>query len=208
MEQNCLFQKGSLRIYLQSLIATAEKDILALSEKDLAQDKIEPIVSRISTKCSLKIPVLLEGDMRMESSPTSIRIVANDDGYSRNKRQDTFIEGTKIKIIIPYTGTKELFFHRPNTNWQNFPQGDVVQNELQLTYYVRPGVHTTEQVEREYKNAVIGIKKLLSDVEKDIANHAQVLVNTINSALATRRAYFQTTQNFISELENKLKPKN
>lgn len=95
------------------------------------------------------------------------------------------ITGTAVIISIPFVGDAELFTYQPSSFSSYVPQGEIVNQEIQLTYELaKPD---TEELARRYGQDLEGIKKYLDWVARDIATFNQSLPQIAHDAVTRRK---------------------
>jgi hypothetical protein len=191
------------KIKLQAEVDRCDPDyLLKVSEYDLR----EYLVSHYS----LQSPqLLLDQVYQHEPQDVNIHIKREDDSWiihgtmggipiAASRPEYKQVTGTAIIISIPFVGDAELFGFQPSASSSYVPQGEIVSQEIRLTYELpRPDA---EGLTRRYNQDLDGIKKYVSWVARDVTAFNQSLPQIAQQSITRRKQKLLADRNMSAAL--------
>jgi hypothetical protein len=117
-----------------------------------------------------------------------------------------YIKGISVTIAIPFDGDGELFHSQPSTFTLNPPRGEIVGQELHLTY--QSVDHDAEKLKQAYTGDVNQINQYLSYVANDIKNYNESLESFVRQLVAKRKQKVLNDQGLVASLGIPLRKSN
>ena len=146
------FKNGELRAFLEEVKAKLKKEIetyelnyiLNVSEYDLQEYLI--------SKYSIESPKLIKESLYLDG-PYEVDIDVSQDlsGFIIDRNRTVYIKGTKVVVVIPFSGDGRLFYYTPSTfvEYPHPPRGEVKESEVHLIYELTE--HNSEMLKKEYQ---------------------------------------------------------
>lgn len=185
-DEEILFRAGDLSMTLAGQQAEAKRAIkdwdpdqlLAIAETDV----IDYLVAKYSVAC----PVLDRDGITQLPVSEEVRVVhdriAAFNGDTIERRM------TKIVVIVPFTGDKDVFRLHPSQSWAH-ARAQVREGELRLTWTGDPQTGMDGAViRRHFESEIDNIERTLSACRRDIDRYNNILATGMSPVIAERRA--------------------
>ena len=172
------FKNGELRAFLEEVKAKLKKEIetyepnyiLNVSEYDLQEYLIY--------KYSIEPPKLIKENLYLDG-PYEVDIDVSQDPnrFIIDRNRPVYIKGTKVVVVIPFSGDGRLFYYKPSTFSLNPPIGEVTESEVHLIYELTE--HNSEMLRKEYQKdlngdtGARGAKSFLKDLSLPVQSVVQ-----------------------------------
>jgi len=165
--------------------------LLNVSEADLC----EHLVSEYRL-----IPPVLKRDEICVSEHREVDVDISQD-FSRaifDRSGPLYIKGTSVTIAIPFDGEKDLFYYQPSTFNFNPPHGEIVGQELHLTYTITD--HDAGSLRQTYERDLGSIESYLRWVKNDIESYNDGLMQFVQNAVRKRKEKLLADAGLVSSL--------
>jgi len=194
-----LFHKeGELRNLFESQKHRIIREIEAY-EKKLIDVKAEELTNYLIDKYSLQAPILHDEDKYIAREEEADVDVSGDPMRAVfDRSRPTYIKGISITIAVPFEGDPNLFYFSPSTFTYNPPRGDVVGQEIHLSYTKTE--HNPDELNKEITRGINDIKKYLEWVNRDVGNFNSSLEPLIREAISKRKAKLQKDVDLVTRL--------
>lgn len=179
-------QTGELTKHVAKL---PRDDVLAVSETDL----VEHLVS----KYSINVPTLHREAMYVEEDDARFDI-SHQPGRDIVPGRSVFRPGTRVTVVVPFSGEKELLYFRPNQFGLNSPSADVQNDEIRLSYVVERV--DADAIRSRYEAELESIDRHLGWIREDVDPFNQGLRNVAAAAVQMRRDRLLATDGALADL--------
>jgi hypothetical protein len=181
-----LFRSGDLYSALASQQAEALRAVVEWDADQLLATAKADLIDYLVAKYSVACPTL-DRD-RIEQLPVSEEVrTVQDSIYAFNEDAIAY-RMTKIVIVVPFTGDKDVFRLHPSQSWAP-ARAQVREGELRLTWTGDPQVATDAAAVRRHFDGELGnIGRTLSASAVEIDRYNSALRSKIVSSVTQRKA--------------------
>lgn len=167
MREDYLFTKRDLPALIEHVkgklveeIQNMDRDyLLSVSEADLCEHLV--------SKYHLTPPVLRRDEICVsDHREVDVDISQDFRRVILDRSRSLYIKGTSVTIAIPFDGEKDLFYFQPSTYDFNPPRGEIVGQELHLTYTTTD--HDADSLRQAYERDLGSVESYLRWVQNDI----------------------------------------
>ena len=198
------FKNGELKAFLEEVKAKLKKEIetyepnyiLNVSEYDLQEYLI--------SKYFIEPPKLIKENLYVDG-PYEVDIDVSQDPnrFIIDRNRPVYIKGTKVVVVIPFSGDGKLFYYKPTTFSLNPPRGEVKKSEVHLIYELTE--HNPEMLKKEYQKDLNEIEKYLERASKDVNQFNENLKKDIKQFISQRKNKLLKDMNLVASLELPIK---
>ena len=164
---NLLFYGHNLRERIESQEQDLAKEINSMSEADVLSTSRGDMVKYLVEKWIIN-PLVVD-ELRIQADYGDAQVDVSRD-FSRaifDRSRPFYIQGSRFRIHVPFTGDAYLFKCQPSTWGLNPPRGKVEQDELVFTYDLtveeRPKI--AELFQKDLKNTLTYINRVNGDIK-------------------------------------------
>jgi hypothetical protein len=165
--------------------------LLNVSEADLC----EHLVSEYRL-----IPPVLKRDEICVSEHREVNVDVSKDEtrviYDRSR--PLYIKGTSVTIAIPFDGEEDLFYYQPSTSTSIWPPGEIVGQELHLTYTKTD--HDADSLRQTIERDLGLVERYLRWVQNDIEPYNDGLMQFVQNAVRKRKEKLLADAGLVSSL--------
>lgn len=204
MQDLLFYRNGDLRDYFERVKLTAKKEVEGFDTNYLLNASEEDLVKHLVGKYSLDAPVL-NSDKKYIYNQPEVDIDVSRDSHRAvfDRSEPSFVKGLSVTIAVPFTGDLTFFGYKPGTFTFNPPRGEIVGNEVHLTY--QQVEHNAEELSKEIDRKVRDIGKYLGWVKRDIEGFNSSLEPFIHELIKHRKAKRLKDLDLVSKLGIPLK---
>lgn len=185
--QDLLFHgHGELRDYFEHVKLTIKREIEGFETNYLLNTSEEDLVKYLNDKYSLEPPIL-NPENKCISSQSEVNIDVSQDPMRGvfDRSQPCYVKGISVTISVPFSGDGTFFHYTPGTFTYNPPRGEVVGQEVHLTY--QQIEHNAEELAKEITRKINDIQQYLGWVKRDIDGFNSVLGPFIRDVIRQRK---------------------
>lgn len=173
------YRKGDMHALLQHQNEVVSKAVRALDPDVVLSTPVQDLVEQLYEKHRVE-PVMLELDARRSSGAKDISIPIEGSGRTIE------MDGTRVEMLIPYTGDDILLDIRPSTSSTNPPRFDVRGKNIVAAYEGRAPLDP-EQVKAVINALIASIEQHLGWQRADIDPWNERLLNSLPAQVEARR---------------------
>ncbi|MBI9111836.1 hypothetical protein [Maridesulfovibrio ferrireducens] len=188
-EHNKLFNEYELASMLENNINSIKSQVKAIKGKDFLNTPADKIIGRLVIKNSLNQLKLYEHLIRAHL-PIKCKIDISDDSlrFTDGRNRQSFIDGIKVRIEIPFSGDDRLWQLQPSVFHVGGGPAFKVKKGRIVKDYILPQHADHDQVKSELLQNLSEIKKYLHWQDMDIQRYKEAIRKTAEEAVAERRA--------------------
>jgi len=185
MSSNYLFhRKRDLRSYLDRKKSDLQTEIEGYDSNYILNVSEDDLCRSLVSKYGLEMPVIAEDKQYVVSH--------GDANYDRRT-------GTSIKIAIPFQGDGALLEYKPSTYTTTPPQGEVIGQEIHVTYDV-PG-HDKEHLKKMRTEEFGLIKRYLEWSKAEVDRYNSSLPEVVRQFVVSRKKKLLDDLGLVESLE-------
>lgn len=205
IDENELFTKN-LYEYCNQLKQEAFVDLHDFSESSVLSINIEEKCSKIVEKYSLNIPALDEPYLLESEYVRAVKPLR----HRNNHFPSTHIDGQKVEYVVPFVGDPRLFEYKVEVRNHQPIYGQIIRNELHLTYLLPPEFKESqvEQIDKKFGEDVSLIRKYLIWSGEEATKHNQQLRRQSETLLQQYRENALKVDNVAKKLGLQIKRRN
>jgi hypothetical protein len=186
MSEGHLFNKAEMYSVVQGHTNAVKKKVQAIPANTLLNASEHDVIQAVVDEFRLNVPIIKDDDLYIAHSGEAQVDVSRDPMRMIMDRGQPFhIPGTKIFIAVPFEGDAGFFDIRPQTFTMNPPRGEVVKDEIRLTY-VRTD-HDAESIKREYQRTLASIREYLKWLSESASQFNSQLEGLVTQQVKTRK---------------------
>jgi hypothetical protein len=191
-----LFSSSDLQSSLDFMVKRLQEEINKLNVGEL--ERLEVVISEKVKKYQVE-PLRLDKDKWFITEvDAKVDVRFDSSRLIMDTSKPVYIPGQTIKVHIPYSGDKELFYARSNTFSMNPPRAKVEKNELVLRFDVPSDV--SKDLRPEIDSIVNNIEQHIEWQLSLINNHNTKLLDIANEAASQRTKQLIINQENITKL--------
>ncbi len=199
MQDILFYQNGYLRDFLENRKIAIKEEVegqdldylLSVSETDYCK--------YLADKYVLDIPIIKDDEICVHSQKEIDIDVSQD--FQRavfDRSRPAYVKGLAVTVAVPFSGDGELFHYRPTTSSLNPPRGEVIGQEIHLTY--KEVKHDAEQLKKNYLGTVNQVKHSLQSTCADVNSFNSQLETLINQVVLQRKKKLLDNQGLVASL--------
>jgi len=155
-------------------------------------------------------PLVLHADQYYieNQSQTSID-VSHDYRRAVFPGERAIVNGTKLDIAIPFSGTESLWRICPSTRYMcHYPDIDVFQDHILLTFCFPDDSANPESLKNRIKEQVKLLSDMIGYLKKDIDNHNKIAPQAVRTALKRKVELAKSVVSTVSDLGIPIRKRN
>lgn len=193
------YKNGEIYDALQNQKAKLEQEISSLGRDYILKVSEEDLCKSLVDKYTIEIPVLHDENLHaLEPQDTEIDIRGRHDYAVFDNDEPHYVKGTSLTIAIPFEGEEQLFHFMPSAVTSYFPRGEIVDNEIHLTY--KDVNMKAENVKKLYENDLGIIKQHLRAIASNVEQHNKSLEPKIRELITKRKDKILKEQDMAASL--------
>lgn len=162
-----LFSKGDLRALLEHVKLELDKEINGFEGNYLLNTSETDICNYLLSKYRFDPPVLRRDELCVhDHQETDVDASHDHRRLIFNRDKPFYIKGTSVTIAVPFNGDGNLFHCSASTFTLNVPRGQVVGQELRLTYTTLE--HDANALKGSYEQDLASIEQKINWVRNDV----------------------------------------
>jgi hypothetical protein len=165
MRFSYLFSATTFADYAESIRRKSGSKIERLTERHFLLKAVDAVAEDIFHEFSLKIPVILIDDV-FQRKPVDVRIEMEPEYDGRHSQK---IDGTRFEIILPFTGSADLFSVRPTIYDSDPPYGEIEPDGIHFIYQIQvfqDQNSVRENFDQNFKNIKLWLDNLIKDINR------------------------------------------
>jgi len=160
MRGQYLFAQVDMFSVIEHQKQQAAERVQQIDSAHLQRTAEDELVSQIVHECQLNVPVIKDDKIYVaEHGEAQVDVSRDFNRAIFDRSRPFYVQGTKTTIAIPFEGDAELFKVQPNTYTTTRPAGEIVENEIRLTY--TQAEPSSEAIKNAYTKTVQDIKQYL-----------------------------------------------
>lgn len=177
-----LFSSSDLQSSLEFMVKKLQDEINKLNVDEL--EKLSVDMSEVVKKYQVEALTLDKDKWFITESDAQVDVRFDSSRLIMDTSKPVYIPGQTIKVHIPYTGDKELFYARSNTFSMNPPKASIEKSELILRFDVPSDV--AKDLRPQIDAIVNNIEQHIEWQLSLINNHNSKLSGIVNEAVSQR----------------------
>ncbi len=179
------YSQGDLRSYLEQRRLDLKREIEKLETNYILNVSEDDLCRHLVDKYLLDPPCLRKDEIYVyDQSEVDVDVSHDISRAIINRRHPFYVKGISITIAVPFDGDAELFYYQPSTSTFNPPKGEVVGQEVHLTY--QRADHNDKELKQTYMRDIDAIRQYLTWVANDVKNFNESL-EFLARKIVTRR---------------------
>lgn len=181
-----------------------QKELMAIDGNRLLNTSTEDLCDYFEKQYTINVPIIHEDEIAIESQEIDID-VSNDRGRDFSSYGPHYMRGTMVKIHIPFTGDKDVFYVQPTTFTTNPPGAKIYSGYLMLEI---KGVELTkEKIQSETGQTISSIARYLETLRGNVSNFNNSIRENAHQAIENRKAKLLKDKDLVADLGFKIKEK-
>ena len=203
LQRNYLFSDYDMFSILEGQKKAVLDEVASIDGNRLLNTSVDDLCAYFVKKYRLHPPVLLEDQAVADQEEKKIDVSKDPNHYIRDPSRPCYVDGTRVKIEVPFEGDANFFKVQASTSTPSPPVAEIQGNILLLSI---SGTNlTTEDTISQIDRSLGEIKKHLSWIEKDVKPFNERLESLAREAIDTRRQKLLADQNLVASLGFPLK---
>jgi hypothetical protein len=197
-----LFNRVSIFDVLRNHEEIATKAPSTTDDNRLLNTPTDDLIDEIVRKCALDVPVLDRDGSWIESAegPVAVR-----DYWSRGVEPGYTVQGTILRLSVPFTGDSNFFNIQPSTHNFNAPRAHVSNSIVTIGYSAAE--LNPEQARTELNRSIDTIEQHLVWLRQSTEPFNQKISAIARAAVEARKAKVLRDRNSVAALGFNLKPR-
>jgi hypothetical protein len=184
--RNYLFSRVSIFDVIENQKSAAKKAVQELEPNYLLNASEHDLVSSLVAQFQLDVPVIKDNEIHVaDFLETDVDVSGDPIRFITDRSRPFYIKGNKTIIAVPFNGDANFLAVQPQTYTLNPPMGDIVGDELHLTY-VRTD-QNAEAIKTEYIQAVAQIKTHLESLRTSARSFNEQLESLVRQLVSERK---------------------
>lgn len=193
-----LFGKRDLRAVLEEQERSMLSEIDSYPADDILNTSVDDLVEYYVSKFDVEPIVLLEDELFTEDSETTQDARYSPDRIVMDPSPPLPVPAVELRLVIPFTGEKNLFRCRAARFSLNPPRGRVSGDRLVLSQ-VRTD-HDARAARREFDNQLGRVREGLAWIRDDLERWRQALPKVARDRINGRRDRLLKDRGLVAEL--------
>lgn len=160
MRGEYLFSKVDMFSVIEHQKQQAGKRVQAIGSDQLQRATEDEIINQIVSEYRLDVPVIKDDKIYVaEHGESQVNTSRDFRQHIRARSRPSSVVGMKTTIAVPFKGDPELLKVQPSTYTSSRPSGEIIGNEIHLTYI--QAEPNAEAIKLDYMKTVQEIKQYL-----------------------------------------------
>ena len=173
-------------------------DINSLTENDVLGTSQEDMVKYLIGKWVINPLTVDESKIRTDYGDASVDVSRDFHRFIIDRSRPYYIQGSRFRIRVPFTGDADLFKCKPSTFNLNPPRGKVEQSELVFTYDLT--VEDREKVRELFQRDLENTTSYINWVNGDVEGFNRMLQGEVRQKLSARREKLLKDREVVASL--------
>jgi hypothetical protein len=193
-----LFSDYDLRATLEAHEQKVNAEIDGLDRRRALETSLDELCDHFEKEYRIEVPRLDDTQIKVSQKDAQVDVSHDPMRAIFDRSQPSYVSGTQISFLVPFSGDKGLFKCRPSSFNFNPPRAVVGENQLSLVYTViEPN---PEAVRAGFDRDIAQIRQWLTWVENDAAQFNASLRTKARQRLERRREKLGRDQNLVAGL--------
>jgi len=198
------FKNGELRAFLEEVKAKLKKEIETYEPNYILNVSEHDLQEYLISKYSIESPKLIKENLYVDGPyEVDIDISQDPNKFIIDRNRPVYIKGTKVVVVVPFSGDGRLFYYKPSTFSQNPLRGEVKESGVHLIYELTE--HDSEMLKQGYQRDLNEIEKYLEWIYRDVNQFNENLKKDIRQFISQRKNKLLKDMNLVSSLEIPIK---
>lgn len=203
LQRNYLFSDYDMFSVLEGQKKAVLDEVASIDGNRLLNTSVDDLCTYFVKKYRLHPPVLLEDQTVADHEEKKIDVSKDPNRYIRDPSRPFYVDGTRVKIEVPFEGDANFFKVQASTSTSSPPVAEIQGKILLLSI---SGTNlTTEGTISQIDRSLGEIKKHLSWIKNDVKPFNEQLESLAREAIEARRQKLLADQNLIASLGFPLK---
>jgi len=199
MRGEYLFSKVDMFSVIEHQKQQATKRVQAIGSDQLQRATEDEIVKQIVSEYRLDVPVINDDKIYVaEHGEAQVDVSRDFNRHITNRNRPFYVNGMKTVIAVPFVGDSELLKVQPNTYTTTRPSGEIVDNEIRLSY--TQAEPNADAIKREYTKTVRDIKQYLDWQRPSADEFNSQLESLVRQRVSDRKNKLQAGSGMLDAL--------
>lgn len=186
MSQELLFSKYDVFDVIHGRPNAIEKTVQTIPANKLLNASEHDLTQALVNEFRLDLPrIQVDGLYIANSGETHVDVSGDPMRMFIDRSQPFYVPGTKVVIAIPFEGDAGFFDVKAHKFTTSPPRGEIVDNEIRLTY-VRTD-HDGEAIKQEYQRTLASIKEHLDWLSESVVPFNDGLEQVVMKQILARK---------------------
>jgi hypothetical protein len=167
-----------------------------VSNEEIDSDPIA-VAGRLIEDFSLDVPVLEEDKKYATTKEVQVDVSRDPRRFITDRSRPFYINGTEIRIIVPFQGDPGMFGVQPSSFTLNPPRGEIVGHELHLPYQL---TDASFDLEADAKRTIAQINQYLGNLRTSAQQIKLEIQQLVNSLFEQRKRERGTHAQIVAKL--------
>jgi hypothetical protein len=203
--ENVLFAEGDLDATLRAHFSKAQAIVDAIPDKKFVSSTDEQLLEEVVEQLVVTPLELLEAETSMRKEETKIDVSGDPLRNMFNRGGGPlYVDGTRVKVLIPFKGDAGLWKLRPNSWRSTFPHANIhvphgkSEGTVEIIIDI-PVDESPEKIKQQYERTLDDIRFYLTNQVSQLQTVKSSLSTQIQAAIHRRRQRMSAHDN-ISDL--------
>ena len=201
MAEDLLFCKYELSNTIENHKQKIKNEIDSISDDRLFATDMDELTNFIFDKWSIEFPEL--GEPIVSNKRTKMEVGRYGRDYGFHDGGSVQVDAEEYTIEIPFSGDKDLFFHRGRTFSMNPPRGNVSSNIVSYSLVQRQP--DSDKLNQEFERFISQLNQYLDYMRSDVTSLNDSIPTQVEQLVSQRRDRSAVAQNAVSGLKFKMK---
>ena len=200
MMQDLLFYRnGDLRDYLEKRKSALKEELEGMEPNYVLNVSEEDLCRYLVSKYLLEAPSIRENEIYVyDQSEVDIDVSQDPMRHIIDRSRPFYIKGMSVIIAAPFDGDGGLFQYRPSTFTYNPPRGQIVGQEVHLTY--KKVEYSPEELKQTYREDINEIKRYTDRIKTNVEDFKGSLESFVKQIVTQRKKKLLDAQGVVSAL--------
>lgn len=173
-----------------------------MDDNRLLNTPTDDLIDEIVDRCSLNVPTIDRESAWLDSSEGPVAV---HDYWARGVSRGFTVQGTHLRLSIPFSGDADFFKIQPSTHNSSPPRAAITRDTLVISYAAVE--LNPEQAKAELNRTIDAIQQHLTWLNQSTASFNQRLKDLTKTAVEARKAKVLRDRNSVAALGFNLKPR-
>lgn len=199
MREQYLFAQVDMFSVIEHQKHEAAKRVQQIDASQLRDAAEDELVDQIVNDYRLDVPVIKDDKIYVaEHGEVQVDVSRDFNRAIFDRSKPYYVTGMKTTIAIPFEGDAELFKVQPNTYSTTRPTGEIVGNEIRLTY--TQAEPNSEAIKNSYTKTVQEIKQYLDWQRSSADEFNNQLASLVRQRISERKQKLSAGAGMIESL--------
>jgi len=198
MRDNYLFSEHDL-----NRVMDAQKQMISAEIDEIDADRLlntttDSWVTYFQSKAKLAVPVLDEQGITVDKGEGRVDVSQDQGRYIRDRSRPFYLQGTEVKVFVPFEGDGNLFKCAPSTRSSITPEGQIHGQEIVIPYTRLD--HDGDALKKDIDRDLGRIKQHLEWIAADLAPYNTSIPGLVRERVERRREKLRKDQGLVAGL--------